>query len=151
MGHRTFYERPSLMMREAPAGIRCCSNGILPNSVSISVIVKCDENKTQYQPCKDWLGQLFLIPGLVWKMVSPFHRWMCSLSGSQQPFSCVLGHFRHGDNQTHNRTTDPSASQLLMRRQSFAIMFLSNGLYSQWNSHIPIGKGFQYLHNKVQP
>ena len=52
------------MMREAPAGIRCCLNGILPNSVSISVIVKCDENKTQYQPCKDWLGQLFLIPGL---------------------------------------------------------------------------------------
>ena len=93
---RTF-NRLSNLIREATAGERCCSNGILPNSVSISVIVKCDENKTQYQPCKDWLGQLFLIPGLVWKMVSPFHRWMCSLSGSQQPFSCVLGHFRHGD------------------------------------------------------
>ena len=87
------------IVREPLANNKCCSNGILPNSVSISVIVECDENKTQCHPCKDWLGQLFLIPGLVWKRVSPFHRWMCSLSGSQQPFSCVLGHFRHGVNR----------------------------------------------------
>jgi len=90
MGHRTLYERPSLMMREAPAGIRCCSNGILPNSVSISVIVECDENKTPCQPCKDWLGQLFLIPGLVWKMVSPFSQMdVFAFGQSTTIFLCI--------------------------------------------------------------
>ena len=48
---------------------------------------------------KDWLGQLFLIPGLVWSG-KEYRLWMWSLWGSQQAFSCVLGLFRHGDNQT---------------------------------------------------
>ena len=43
------------------------------------------DNKTQCQPCKRLAGQLFLIPGLVWKRVSPI--WMWSLWDSQQPFS----------------------------------------------------------------
>ena len=61
-------------------------------------------NKTQRQLCKR-LGEP-LIPFswscLVWKRVS---LWMWSLGGSQQPFSCVLGHFQHGDKQTNERTT----------------------------------------------
>ena len=35
-------------------------------------------------------------PCLVWKRVS---FWMWSLGDSQQPFSCVFSHFRHGDTQ----------------------------------------------------
>ena len=49
--------------------------------------------------------------GLVWKTVSP---WIRSLRGSQQPFSCVLGHFWHGDDKrTTNQPADPRASLLL--------------------------------------
>ena len=33
--------------------------------------------------------------------------------GSQQPFYCVLGHFRHGDTQPTEQLGDPSASLLL--------------------------------------
>ena len=33
----------------------------------------------------------------VWKRVSPAD---LIIGGSQQPLSCVLGHFRHGDEQT---------------------------------------------------
>ena len=42
---------------------------------------------------------------------------------SQQPFACVLGHFRHGDEQTNEQPGDPRASLLLtsVRRQYFAI------------------------------
>ena len=44
---------------------------------------------------------------------------------SMKPFSCVLGHFRHGDEQTNKRPepADPRASLLLtsVRGQSFAI------------------------------
>ena len=47
---------------------------------------------------------------LVWKRVS---LWMWSLGGSQQPFSCVLGHFRHGVKRTNEQSGDPSASLLL--------------------------------------
>ena len=53
------------------------------------------------RPCvnyaKDWLDQLFLIPGLVW-CGKGYHLW-----DSQKPFSCVLGHFRHGDKQATNQ------------------------------------------------
>ena len=48
---------------------------------------------------KDWLDQLFLFSGL--EKVSP---WMWPLGGSQQPFSCILGHFRHGDTQPNKQT-----------------------------------------------
>ena len=66
------------------------------------------KNKTQCQlDAKDWLDHSFLFPGLVfwygnWKRVS---LWMWSLGGSQQPFSCVLGHFRHVDEQTNKQPT----------------------------------------------
>ena len=50
---------------------------------------------------KDWLDQLFLIPGLVW-CGKGYHLWMWSPWDSQKPFSCVLGHFRHGDVKTTN-------------------------------------------------
>ena len=55
---------------------------------------------------------------LAWKRVS---LWMWSLGGSQQPFSCVLGHFWHGDEWTNNQPADPRASLLVtsVRRQSF--------------------------------
>ena len=39
---------------------------------------------------------------LVWKRIL---LCMWSLRGSQQPFSWVLGHFRHGDTQTNDHTT----------------------------------------------
>ena len=32
-----------------------------------------------------------------------FHLWMWSLRGTQQPFSCVFGNFRHGDTWTNER------------------------------------------------
>ena len=38
---------------------------------------------------------------LVWS-VKGFHLWMLSFGGIQQPFFCVLGHFRHGDKRTTN-------------------------------------------------
>ena len=38
--------------------------------------------------------------------------WL-DLWGSQQPFSCVFGHFRHGDKQPTEQLGDPRASLLL--------------------------------------
>ena len=63
------------------------------------------ENKTQRQLCKRLAGPFipFSWSCLVWKRVS---LWMWSLGGSQQPFSCVLGHFQHGDEQTNERTNN---------------------------------------------
>ena len=81
---------------------------------------QCSERKkTQFQLCKRLAGPIipFSWPNVVWKRIS---HWMWSLRGSQKPFSCVLGHFRHGDNQTNNRTTN------WVRRQSFAIKVREN-------------------------
>ena len=64
------------------------------------------ETRPSVNYAKDWLGQLFLIPGLV-SSGKGYHLWMWSLWGSQQPFSCVLGHFRHVDTQPTNQV--PSA------------------------------------------
>ena len=83
------------------------------------------DDKTQRQLCKRLAGLFipFSWSCLVWKRVS---LWLWSLGGSQQPFSSVLGHFRHGDEQTNKRTNEqpgePSASLLLtsVKRQSFA-------------------------------
>ena len=60
---------------------------------------------------KDWINQLFLIPGLIWSG-KRFHLWMWSLWDSEQPFSCVLGLFRHGDNQP-TKPGDPSAIRVV--------------------------------------
>ena len=57
-----------------------------------------------------WTIHSFPWSYLVWKRVS---LWMWSLGGSQHPFSCVLGHFRRGDDQTNEQPGDPSASLLL--------------------------------------
>ena len=54
---------------------------------------------TNYSYFLVWCGkgfQLFILP----------------LGGRQQPFSCVLGHFRHCDNRTNKQPCDPSASVL---------------------------------------
>ena len=61
-------------------------------------------NKTQRQLCKRLAGPFipFSWSCLVWKRVL---LWIWSLGGSQQPFFCVLGHFRHGDKQTNNQPT----------------------------------------------
>ena len=44
-------------------------------------------------------------------------RLYCSVLGcngrSQQPFVCVLSHFRNGDKQSNNQPGDPSESLLL--------------------------------------
>ena len=62
-------------------------------------------DKTKTSPsvshAKDWLGQLFLIPGLIWSG-KVYHLWMWTL---QQRFSCESGLFRHADNQTNDQTT----------------------------------------------
>ena len=61
---------------------------------------KCTRPSVNY--AKDWLDQLFFISGLAWSGKG-YHLWMWSVRGSQQPFSCVLGHFRLGDNQMTKR------------------------------------------------
>ena len=57
-----------------------------------------NRNKTQCRLCKRLAGPIIPVfwSSMVWKRVWP---WMWSLEGSQQPFSCVLGHFRHGHEQ----------------------------------------------------
>ena len=57
-----------------------------------------DWNKTQYQRCKRLAWSI--IPHSLYGLV-----WMWSLWCSQA-FFCVLGHFRHGDTLTNNRTTN---------------------------------------------
>ena len=61
---------------------------------------------------------------LVWKRVS---LWIWSQGGSQQPFSSVFGHFRHGDEQTTIQTNNQQgdleqACSWSMGRKSFAIL-----------------------------
>ena len=73
--------------------------------------------KTQCQLCKRLAGPII---SLSWfcSFLKRVSLWMWSLGSSQQPFSCVLGHFWHwhGDNkQTNNVPGDPSASRLLNR------------------------------------
>ena len=41
---------------------------------------------------KDWLDQLFLIPGLFWSGKG-YHLWMSSLRGSEQPFFLCIRPF----------------------------------------------------------
>ena len=69
---------------------------------------------------KDWLDHSFL--SLVLSSLEKSFTLDVITRGSQHPFSCVLGHFRHGDERTNNQPGDPSASLLLtsVRRQSFA-------------------------------
>ena len=76
-------------------------------------VVDKHQNKTQRQLCKRLAGPFipFSWSCLVWKRVS---LWMWSLGGSQQPFSCVLGHFRHGDEESNNWTT----SQVILEQAS---------------------------------
>ena len=78
-----------------------------------------ETKKTQCQQCKRLAGPIipFSWSKVVWKRIS---HWIWSPWGSQKPISCVLGHFRHGDNQTNNRTTN------WVRRQSFAIKVREN-------------------------
>ena len=56
--------------------------------------------------------------GLVWKRISSMDVW--SLWGSQQPSSCVLGHFRHSNKQPTNQVILVQACSLPARGQSFA-------------------------------
>lgn len=61
-------------------------------------------DKTQCQLCKGLAGPFIPLSWscLVWRRIL---LWMWSLGGRQQPFSCVLGHFQHGDERTNERTT----------------------------------------------
>ena len=43
--------------------------------------------------------------------------WL-DLWGSQQPFSCVFGHFRHGDKQPTEQPGDTRASLLLISEKA---------------------------------
>ena len=60
---------------------------------------------------KDYIGQLFLIPGLVWSGKG-YHLWMWSLWGSQQPFCCVT------TTRPNDQPCDPSLSLLLNREKA---------------------------------
>ena len=57
-----------------------------------------DTTRPSVNYAKDGLDQSLPITGLGWSK-KRCHLWMWALWGSQQPFSCVLGHFRHGDTQ----------------------------------------------------
>ena len=57
-----------------------------------------DTTRPSVNYAKDGLDQSFPITGLGWSK-NRYHLWMWALWGSQQPFSCVLGHFRHDDTQ----------------------------------------------------
>ena len=57
-----------------------------------------------------------------------YHSWMWSLWGSQQPFFCVFGHFRHGDERTNEQPTNrvilvQACTWPAVWRKSFAIIF----------------------------
>ena len=99
---------------------------LLPWFTAQSKLIKT-LNKTQRQLCKRLAGPFipFFWYCLIWKR---FSLWMWPLGSSQQPFSCVLGHFWHGDKQS--QPGDLSASLLLtsVRRQSFAIVDLIQSL-----------------------
>ena len=97
---------------------RCyrCLNDWLTHShlkdSATQLLIKYKSGALVTQLCKRLAGPIFPFSWykLVWKRIS---HWMWSLRGSQKPFSCVLGHFRHGDNQTNNRTTNWVRSSLL--------------------------------------
>ena len=61
-----------------------------------------ERKKTKCQLCNRLAGPIipFSWSNVVWKRIS---HWMWTFWGSQKRFSCVLGHFRHGDNRTTNR------------------------------------------------
>ena len=61
---------------------------------------------------KDRLGQLFLIPGLIWSGKG-CHLWMWSVWVSQQRLPCKFGHFGM---VTTKHPTNPHASLLLTRQ-----------------------------------
>ena len=61
-----------------------------------------DTTRPSVNYAKDGLDQSFPITGLGWSK-NRYHLWMWPLLASQQPFSCVLGHFRHGDDNRPNK------------------------------------------------
>ena len=74
--------------------------------------------------------------GLVWKRVS---FWLGSLEASQQPFSCVLGHFLHGDEHPTGSGWFWSKSALdkwQVRRQYFAIIKYHFHRHHLYNPHL---------------
>ena len=81
--------------------------------------MKIKRNKTQRLLCKSLARTI--IPDS-WSGLENSFTFGCGRS--QQPFVCVLSHFRNGDKQSNNQPGDPSESLLLtsVRRQSFAIL-----------------------------
>ena len=78
-------------------GVRCL--GLFPKKSRFFFMPSL--NKTQCQLCKRLAGPFIPLSWscLVWKRIL---LWLWSIGGRQQPFSCVLGHFRHGHEQTNN-------------------------------------------------
>ena len=70
-------------------------------------------------------GQLFLTLVLVSSGKEYPFLMDVIVRGSQKPFSCVLGHFRHGDNRTPNQPGDPSASLLLTSEKAVFAKLIS--------------------------
>ena len=66
---------------------------------------------------KTGLTRFSLILG--WSGKGGRHLWMWSLWGTQEPFSCALSHFWHGDNQPNNRVILEQACSWPVRRQFF--------------------------------
>ena len=88
---------------------------------------------------KDWLGQLFLIPGLEKGYISPM---VMITMGQSTAISCVLRHFRHDDNQPTKQPGDPIASLLLtsVRRQSSSIKSYSKSLDKEKKIKYPLAR-----------
>ena len=116
---------------------------VLERSARLNLDLKIwrKKNKTQCQLCKRLAGPFIPLSWycLVWKRVS---LWMWPRGGSQQPFSCVLGHFPHGDKQTNERTNNQmilvqACSWPVWDRQSFAMTncqkFWHLELRTQWD------------------
>ena len=61
-----------------------------------------DTTRPSVNYAKDWLGQLFLIPGLVWSRKG--YLWVWS-KGQSTIIFLYIRPFRHGDNQITKRTT----------------------------------------------
>ena len=95
-------------------------------------------NKTRpiVNNAKDSLGQLFLIPFLVWSG-KEFHLWFWSFWRSQQLFSCVFSHSAMvTPNETNNQVILVQASSWPVRRQSFAIQTIYNKLFLSFDKNI---------------
>ena len=76
---------------------------------------------------KDWMDHSFVFPCLVWSGKG-FHFGCDHQGGSQQTFSCVLGHFQRRDERTNKQPGDPSVSLLLTNEKNTFYHKMTGGM-----------------------